>query len=160
MPFLLLIPTILSLIESVFGVVEGSKKASIVSSLLGLATPTGSGIVGAIESVLGSISDEKKQELIAQMNEMLAQAELEKVDAVSLRFFQWGARPFLFWGLSIILLIHLGVAEAFNIAHAYGFNVGLLAPLDTVLLAVIGTLLGSHIVARTVEKVNNNTYDQ
>lgn len=157
MAILSLLPALFGLVSSIFGSITSEHKTSIISSIIGGGFDgTAGSLVNIVEGAIGKIEDEKRLELQAQIQTLLAQSQIN-VAEVSQGFYQSGWRPFLAWALSIIVALHLSIAEIFNVLHTLGYITGVLAPMDTITLTLITGLLGLYMGARTVEKVNANT---
>lgn len=153
MNFLLLIPGIFELLEKIVGPLMSSTKGSIISGLLG-SNGTIGGIMEAITGVLGNIEQEKIVEITAQVNTLLAQSQVNQIDAKANSIWH---RPALVleWGLVIIILYHLGLAEVSNsISFFHGYS---LAPLDNLTAGLMFGLLGLYRGAKALETVNSNS---
>lgn len=155
LPMLLTIMSIFDIAVKYVGPIVTSSKHTMLSGILGAITDGkgATGIIGIIESVIGKIEDAKKQEMSTEIAALLAQTEIDKIEAKE-AFFDRGWRPALAWGLSIITVVHLVIAEFSNLLALY--HGSSLAPMDTMTTILLTGLLGIYMTARTVEKVNSN----
>lgn len=157
MNFLMLIPGLFTVLDRVLGPLFTSGAASsIVSGIVGGKTGgTLGGLLGLVEGAVGKIEDSQLAEIKAEMETLLAQQQLNTIDAVSPSFFRNGCRDTLEWGLSIIVLIHCGLVETFNILAL--LNGGTLQPLDTMTTFILMGLLGIYATTKTIERFQSNT---
>lgn len=150
---LLILPGLFELLEKVVGPLLAEHKGSIISSILG-SNGTLEDIMSAISGTLKDVESEKLEEIKAEVATLLAQTEINKIEAASNDFLSRDWRPMLAWGVSILILLHLSVAEGYNIyCMVKGYA---LAPLDTITVSLMFGILGLHIGAKTIESVNSN----
>lgn len=159
LPLIMLIPSLLWTGAKYLGPIA-AQHSDQLAGLFGKVlsnSPTGAKIVSAFESILGPIEDTQKQQLTAELDSMLGQIELDKLEeSKDSRVFT--PRTTLFWGVTAIVLYHLGFAELANTwAWCHGAT---LAPMDTLTGAIVLTCIGAYHVSKTIEKVNSNQDDQ
>ena len=153
MSFLMLIPGIFELLEKIIGpIITGS--GIPILKMLATSGGTTTGIVSGLQGLIGNIESTKLAELKIELDSMLANVEVDKVEGAEESSFKSCWRPFLAWGLSIITLVHLTIAEVSNVISL--IHGGTLAPMDTLDGILLCGLLGIYIGARTIEKVNSN----
>lgn len=152
-PLLMLIPSILGIGEKVLGGIAAEHKASIVSNILGTITgsPTANGLVGIFQNVMGNIEDSKRLELQAELETLLAQSQLDTVEAQSEHFFDRGWRPALAWGISTNIVLHYSFVNMFGLYNFIVYGVSI-PPMDAMSLTLMTGLLGLYIGARSIEK--------
>lgn len=156
MPILALLPAILGLTTAIVGPLLESHKNSIISQILGGGFDgTVGSIINIIESVIGKMDDLKRAELQAQVATLLAQAELNKIDAQSDHFIQWAWRPLLAWGLGVNIVLHYTVVNIIDILNGLlRLNLHQIAPMDPMALTLMTGLLGIYMAARSFDKKN------
>lgn len=162
MNFLLLLPGLFTLLEKVVGPMMEGQAGSIASKVMALGNSvSSSGIMSAIQSVIGNINDQQRLELNAELQVLLANCAINQTEASSNEsFFYKGPRPTAFWVFLGLAGIHCAFAESFNILHALGYQVGLMAPMDNMAWYMLGGLAGIWAIGRSVEKVNSNNNPQ
>lgn len=154
MGFLMLIPGIFTLFDRVLGpMLSGSSGAlGAVTKVLTGGDATGSSIISAVEGIIGGIDATKKQELINELDSMLANVEVDKLETSPNSKFT--PRVAFEWALGTIVCVHFAFGEALNIwnvCHGMGF-----APIDNMTLIFLGGLLGIYATTKTVEKMTAN----
>lgn len=152
MNFFMLIPGIFTFLEKIVGPLLPAVKGSIVSSVLG-SDGTHTGIMGAIQGVLGDIENEKVAAINEELKTLLGQIELNKLEE-SKDSKTFTPRTTFFWALAGVMIYHLAFAELANtVAWFHGAP---FAPLDTLTVSLMFGLLGIYHVGKTIEKVNSN----
>lgn len=154
---LMLIPTIWSVLERVLGPVVSNTSGlfgSVISAVI--SSPTVGSIIKAVETSIGTLEDTKKTELQAQLEIALGQIDLDKIDAQSNRFIQWGWRPCFAWGIGLNIILHYSVVNIVDILNSL-FHLGIsqIPQMDNMALALMTGILGLYMGARTVEKTAN-----
>lgn len=120
-------------------------------------SPTGKKIVDAFESVLGHIDEVKKDEFTLELDSMLGQIDLNKIDAASPRLFNSGWRPFFAWGIGANIVLHYTVVNLIDICNAiFGTSISQVVAMDHMALSLMSGLLGLYMAARTLEKHSGN----
>lgn len=96
------------------------------------------------------------KQLEAQLAEMQAQTDINKVEAANENSFVSGARPFLMWvggiGLALEWVVMPTVTFIYTLQTGHDIPVHL-PPMDPNVMLLVGSLLGIHIGARSYEKV-------
>lgn len=153
LPLLALIPGLLFTGAKYVGPLVMDHQAVLETGLkdLLLKSPTGAKIVSFFESVIGPIADDKKEQFTLDLDSMLGNLQVDTIEAEEPKK---DPRRFLFWGLDTIVLLQLGMAEVSNLLALYHGQP--LAPLDSMTIVLLGTLLGAHLGSKVVEKVNSN----
>jgi hypothetical protein len=154
-PLALIIPAIMWTFEHIVGPITNEvTKTGILGELESLAVNSGLGknILSIFQQHMSDASEAQKQEFQLKLNSMLGQIQLDTVEAQSEHFFDRGWRPFLAWGLSINVILHLSILSLANILRMVGYNIPTLTPMDSITLALLTSLLGIYMGARTVEK--------
>lgn len=154
-PIAILVPGILWIFEHVVAPIAAEHLPTLTSKLGSLAMgSTAQDIISTIEGVLGKTADEKTIELKGKISELLAQAEIDKVEAASASLFVAGARPFLFWGLSVMLLYHLALSSLIDTLNSLiGLHLSQIAPMDQLTMTLLTSLIGIGVLSRTAEKI-------
>lgn len=155
LPLLALIPGLLYTGAKFVGPIVEDHATQLVPMLESILanSPTGKKIVDAFETVVGKLDQDKKNQFQLEIDTLLGQIEVDKIEAASPSLFVSGARPFLFWGLSFALLMSVLVEP--TLVWLLGcFHVVLPVPfvLDPLVVGIISSLLGIHQVTRTIEK--------
>jgi hypothetical protein len=157
MPILALLPSLFGLMTTVVGPIVEEHKTSIISQIVnGAFDGSSSSLMNIIEGAIGKIADQKKIELQAQIQTLLAQADITKTDAQSESWVKYGWRLAIAWGLGLNLVIHYTLVNAIDIINSLvGTNISQIPPMDHMALLIITGLLGLYMGARTYEKTQN-----
>lgn len=156
--FLLLIPGIFELLEKVIGPLITTNSVPILTSITshlgsGKVKDMATGIIGDLEGVVGQITDEKKLELKTQLDSILGQVDIDKLEAVSESRFDSGWRPFIGWVCGLALAMSILVEPTVNYLAGW-FNT--IAPpifeLSPIVMSLICGLCGIYMIGRTAEK--------
>ena len=155
--WLLLIPGILGVLEKVVGTIEPGVKDSISNSLLGSPLSGGS-IISTVMSVvsgcMSGLTSVQKANLKIELQTLLGALDVQKTDAVSTRFYQYGARLTLEWGLIITVLAYkLVIPMTSWICALLGIILPAAPSLDPLSVGLLTGLLGIHIVSNSWEKI-------
>lgn len=112
-------------------------------------------VLSVFEGAIGKVADEKIIALKGHISEMLAQANVDAVEAASASMFVAGARPFLFWAVGINLAIHLTIWNLIDLTNSLlGTHLVQIGQIDSITLSVLSALLGVGIISRTAEKLS------
>jgi hypothetical protein len=171
MGILMLIPSIFSIAEKIFGAVEPAVKTSIVGQLISEVVDGGLGqrITSIFTQTMTGIEEEKKLQFQLELQSMIAQTQMNTAEIQTGSTFQSGWRPSLAWlgviGIGIntvgLFLFHLVlfILAFTTIDPQILLRAQIQIPLVDVTL--LGTLLiqmlgvGTQSVLRTFEKYNN-----
>ena len=131
---------------------------TIASKIMGAgADLSSSGILGIIEGTIGQLESEKKLEIQAELDTLLAEAKIDEEDNKSPSFFRSGCRDSIEWGVGIVFIYHAALVEIANTcAWIHG---GTINPLDTLTATILGGLLGIYGISKCTEKFNSNNSD-
>lgn len=154
----MLIPGIFTVLEKIVGpvleVVKPSLGSNIIASLM--SGKGVRGVISAIEGSLGKLDDIKKAQLEAELQTMLGNIEVDKIEATSKSRFDSGWRPYLAWGVSTALLMSILLEPTIRwVMGCFGLELPVPFELSPLVIGVLSSLLGTHIVSRTVEKLND-----
>lgn len=155
-PLLALIPGLLWTGAKYVGPILESHSTQIASKLGDILSdsPTGKKIVDAFESVLGPISDDKKNQFTLELDSMLGQIDVDKIEAQSESRFDSGWRPFLGWGLGSNIVLHYTVVNLIDVVNSLlGLHISQIPGLDPMSLSLMTGILGLYMTARSFEKV-------
>jgi len=155
LPLLMLIPSLLWAGAKFIGPevmahsdILGSGLAKILSG-----SPTGSKIAAFFESVMGPMDEAKKQEFTLELDSMLGQIDLDKIDAVSTRFLQWGWRPCFCWGIGSNIVFHYWLVSLIDVLNSiFHTHIDQISSMDHFALTIMCILLGAYMGLRTIEK--------
>lgn len=145
MNFLLLIPGLFTLLEKCLGpILTMTHKSSIITSIIGGFDGSSSGLMGIIEGAIGKIEDQKKLELQAEVETLLAQSKIEEIEAQSPHFLAWAARPCFEWIILLNIGFHYTLVSAIDTYNFFMGTTDTVHALDPMALAICLSLLGIY----------------
>lgn len=144
--------------HKVFGALEPTA-ATIIASELGQLSKSSTlvnDVLSIFQKHVSEVSEEKAQQFKLELESLLGQIDLDKIDEQSTSLYKSGWRPYLAWGLASALLMSVLVEPTINyMCGFFGIHTPEVFQLSPIVLTILSGLLGLHITARSVEKINN-----